>query len=51
MKPEALLSGRANEQVRVGLTARVKMLRDVLDVEDLSEFLDAGALAGMLVQQ
>src|SRR5437868_3106170 len=48
---ETLLPRGADDKVRIRLAARVKMLRDVLHVEDLSEFLDAGAPAGLLDEQ
>src|SRR5690606_27316311 len=48
---EALLSRGPDEQVRVGLAARVEMLADVLQVEALGELLDRGALGGLLGEE
>src|SRR3569833_323735 len=48
---EALLSRRADDEIRVGLAAGVEMLGNVLNVEDLGEFLDAGAPARLFVQE
>ena len=48
---EALLSRRTDDEVQVGLAASVEMLGNVLHVEDLGKFLDAGAPARVLVQE
>src|SRR6266487_759880 len=48
---EPLFPGCAYHEIGIGLTARVQVIRDVLDVEDLGELLDARALARMVLQQ
>src|SRR5262245_42281975 len=48
---EPLLPGGTNHEVRVGLSLRVQMIRDVLHVEQFGELLDTGPLGRMLLQQ
>ena len=48
---EALLPAGPDDQVRIGLPAGVEVLGDVLDVEDLSQFLDRPAGPGVLLEQ
>src|SRR6478735_3072656 len=48
---EALLAGRADHQVGVGLALGVEVLGDVLDVDDVGELLERGALRGVVGEQ
>src|SRR5579875_1865877 len=48
---DALLARRADDQVRVRLAGAVQVIGDVLDVEDLCEFLDRRTARRVLVQQ
>src|SRR4051794_12532033 len=48
---QPLLPRGPDDEVRIGLTAGVEALGDVLDVEDLRALLDRAALLGLLVQE
>src|SRR3954454_18087485 len=48
---QPLFAARPDDQVGIGLTARVEVLGDVLDVEDLGQLLDRAAGRRVLVQQ
>src|SRR5215831_6842632 len=48
---QPLLPRGADHQVRVGLAGRVQVVGDVLHVQDLGQFLDAGSLGRVVVQQ
>ena len=48
---QSLLARGADEQVGVGLTARVEMPGDVFDVQPLSQLLDLGSLGRLFVEQ
>src|SRR5689334_24700944 len=48
---EALLARRADHQVGVGLALGVEVLGDVLDVDDVGELLERGALGGVVGEQ
>ena len=50
-QPQPLLPRGPDHQVGVGLAGGVQMVGYVLHVEDLGEFLDAGALGRVIVQQ
>src|SRR5580704_16235605 len=48
---QPLLPRGADHQVGVGLAGRVQVVGDVLYVQKVGEFLDAGSLGGMVVKQ
>src|SRR5699024_5658483 len=48
---QSLLARGADEQVGVGLTARVEMPGDVFDVQPLSQLLDLGSLGRLFVEE
>src|SRR5262245_1133804 len=48
---EALLPGGTDHQVGVGLTLRVEVLGDVLDVDRLGHLLEAAAALGLALEQ
>src|SRR5699024_11470854 len=48
---QTLLPRRADEQVGVGLAARVEMPGNVLDVQALRELLDRGSTVGLVMEE